>query len=89
MLIAIPKSEIPTLNFSEGSVFGFNLVSNDADVLDRENLYEFTEGTGFGKAPYKYADFIFTGSTNESYTGVTEEIFPSQIEQSENASALS
>ena len=88
-LVAIPKSEIPTLNFAEGSVFGFNLVSNDADVLDRENLYEFTEGTGFGKTPYKYADFIFTGSTNEVYTGVTDEIFPSQIEQSKNASALS
>jgi len=88
-LFAIPKSEIPTLNFAEGTVFGFNLVSNDADVLDRENLYEFTEGTGFGKTPYKYADFIFAGSTNEVYTGVTEEIFPSQIEKSENASALS
>lgn len=88
-LMAIPKSEIPTISLAEGNVIGLNVVVNEADALTREVLYEFTPGTGYEKNPSKWASFPFIVAPEETYDGEAEEIFPTEINPSESADALS
>lgn len=84
-IAAFPKTEIPTMNLSEGASFGMNIGVNDGDILAREDFCEFTGGTISSKDPSKYADFVFVIGNKDSYTdGKAEKLFPTVIEHSIN-----
>ena len=83
-LISLDKSILSNLDLSEGNVFGMNLAINDADILGRENFYQFTLGTADSKNPDLYADFTLSYSEPEdTVDGIAETLFPTKLEASE------
>lgn len=85
-LISIDKSIIGNLDLTEGNVLGMNLAINDADILGRENFYQFTLGTADSKNPDYYADFTLSSSEPKDVVdGIAETLFPSKLEASEIA----
>jgi len=69
-LIKLPASAINPLKLQNGSEFGSNVVINDADWTGRERFIELVPGTGIGKFPSVYPDFVLAdsekASTNEA-----------------------
>lgn len=81
-IAAFPKTEIPGLELTAGSIFGMNIAINEADVLNRDVFYQFTSGTADSKNPSLYADFMFTDGGNESYIdGKAKELFPIALDK--------
>ena len=60
-LFKIPKADIAPLDLYQGKKFAFNLCANDADVLERDNVIEFTPGTNGRKQPANFKTFILAG----------------------------
>lgn len=60
-LIRLPLANMTPLQLQEGTVFGFNAAVNDADILNRERLVEFTGGTATSKNPSLYANWHLRG----------------------------
>jgi len=57
-LIKIPKADLEPMEFTEGSVIGFNLVVNDANLIgNRESWHEITYGIGMKKDPSSYRNW--------------------------------
>lgn len=83
-LIRLDKSIITSLDLAEGNVLGMNLAVNDADVLGRENYYQFTLGTADKKNPDDYADFTLSSVTPKNVVdGLAETLFPVKLEATE------
>lgn len=83
-LISLDKSIIGNVDISEGNAIGLNIALNDADILGRENYYQFTLGTADSKNPSEYADFTFSSSEPTNVVdGTAEELFPVKFEASE------
>lgn len=83
-LIKLDKSIITTLDLKEGNVLGMNMAINDADILGRENFYQFTLGTADSKNPDLYADFTLSSVKEENIVdGMAGKIFPTKLEASE------
>ena len=83
-IISIDKSLISNVDLTEGNVLGLNLAINDADILGRENFYQFTLGTADSKNPDYYADFTLSYSEPKDVVeGSAEKIFPVKLEASE------
>lgn len=60
-LIKIPKQDLEPMDFSEGSVIGFNLLVNDANLIgNRENWCEITWGIGTRKDPSSYRNWTLS-----------------------------
>ena len=76
-LVKLDNSVLENISFSEGKTIGINLVVNDADILGRDNYYEFTPGTAGTKDPSQYADFILSGVKPKNMTdGRAADVFP-------------
>lgn len=83
-IISLDKSILSNLNLSEGNIIGLNLAINDADILGRENFYQFTLGTADSKNPDYYADFtLSTAEPQNTVDGIAEVLFPTQLEATE------
>ena len=61
-LVKLPKNEIYPLDLKEGTHFGYNICANDADVLNRDKVIEFTEGVNGNKRPGLFKTFKLAGS---------------------------
>lgn len=61
-MIRLPQANVTPLQLQEGTIFGFNTAVNDADILNRERLAEFTGGTASSKNPSLYADWRLSGA---------------------------
>ncbi len=59
--IRIPSENLSPLNFTEGQIFGFNFLVNDADFSSREKDIEYTWGISVEKDPSSYEDFKLVG----------------------------
>lgn len=60
-LIKLPLSAIAPMKLEEGSVFGYNVVLNDADFTEREKFIEYVPGTGAEKKPSIYPTYRLIG----------------------------
>ena len=83
-LIRLDKSILSNIDLTEGNVMGLNIAVNDADILGRENFYQFTLGTADSKNPDYYADFTLSSSVPENTVdGMAEILFPVKLEATE------
>lgn len=72
-LIKIPKAELAPMDFTEGSVIGFNLVVNDANLIgNRESWFEITYGIGMKKDPSSYRNWELVASEEATENGLSE-----------------
>lgn len=85
-LIRLDKSILSNFSMDEGNVLGLNLAINDADILGRENYYQFTLGTAESKNPDYYADFTLSSSEpKDTVDGIADQLFPEKLEATEVA----
>ena len=57
----IPVENLAPMSFTEGNVFGFNFLVNDADWSTREKDIEYTYGISVSKSPASFEDFKLVG----------------------------
>jgi len=83
-LVKLDRSIITTLDLTEGKALGMNIAVNDADILGRENYYQFTLGTANAKNPDDYADFTLSTVTPTNVAeSIAAELFPVKLEATE------
>ena len=81
---AIPKSILQGINFSAGSVFGYNVGFNEADTLYRETWYQLTNGTIDSKSPMHYETFTLVNPENkELLPSIAKDIFVNKLDAQE------
>lgn len=85
-LIKLDKSVISTLNLEKDFAMALNIAVNDADILGRENYYQFTEGLADagGKHPSKFAKFTFSDvPVGDIAKSKAAELFPVNLQATE------
>lgn len=81
-LIRIPKDALKPMDFSEGSVIGFNLAANDGNLLGpREGYVEITPGIASSKNTALFRDWVLSASEERTESGMAEisKVFASEM----------
>ena len=60
-VIKMPKDELTPMNLKEGTVFGYNICANDADILERDSYIQYSGGIADKKNPSAFNTFVLKG----------------------------
>lgn len=84
-LIKLPAEAISPMKLEEGTLFGYNVVLNDADFTEREKFIEYVPGTGAEKKPSIYPTYKLIAK-EEIPSGMSNCPIPSTMVASETVS---
>ena len=56
--IKMPKDEIAPMDLKEGTLFGYNICVNDADILERDSYIQYSSGIADKKDPSAFNTFV-------------------------------
>ncbi len=59
--IKMPKDELTPMNLKEGTMFGYNICANDADILERDSYIQYSGGIADKKNPSAFNTFVLKG----------------------------
>lgn len=60
--IKMPKDELAPMSLKEGTLFGYNICANDADILERESYIQYSGGIADKKNPSAFNTFVLKGA---------------------------